>query len=403
VGHYRERYLRYIISKGISFSPIVGVIGHRQVGKTTLISHFSDDYESLDDSETFAEVNLSAKKFLQSQKAQLLIIDESQLAPTLFPALKEKVRLNKRPGQYILSGSVRFTARKLIRESLTGRIINFELLPFTVSEILHLPLPTIALQALKSSDLAVTIENFHLGTKDRLKIEKEIKLYLIRGGLPSLFFVRDSKLRSIKLNDQLITLLDRDLRLIHPTSLSLTQLFDFARELSRIEGQPINYAALEKKIQISEATQKKILYAMESIFLIRFLPIEGGKKGHVLYFEDQAEDVFLSYGKKDTHRSMEGLLFRNVRAQFHYQLGEQYRYFHFLTKNGGRVAFCVEGTSGVLGFSLLSEDHPTRSEMAAAKSFLAKYLNSKIIFVSPSLRFQLIDERIVILPLYCLV
>jgi predicted AAA+ superfamily ATPase len=62
-------------------------------------------------------------------------LDECQLAERLFPALKERVRKDKRPGQFYLSGSVRFTSKRLIRESLTGRIMTADLFPLTLSEL----------------------------------------------------------------------------------------------------------------------------------------------------------------------------------------------------------------------------------------------------------------------------
>jgi AAA domain len=68
-------------------------------------------------------------------------IDEAQLFPALFPALKAHVRINKRKGQFLLSGSVRFTSKADIRESLTGRIVSLELLPFTISGAAGVPLP----------------------------------------------------------------------------------------------------------------------------------------------------------------------------------------------------------------------------------------------------------------------
>ena len=81
----------------------------------------------------------SPKTFVQ-QTLSPFGIDECQLAPALFTALKLRVQAFKKTGQFVLSGSVRFTSRKAIRESLTGRIFNLELLPLTISEANRLPL-----------------------------------------------------------------------------------------------------------------------------------------------------------------------------------------------------------------------------------------------------------------------
>ena len=78
-------------------------------------------------------------------------INEAQLCSPLFPALKQWVRTNKAKEQFILSGSVRFTSKADIRESLTGRIISLELLPFTIAESAQL--------ALASPPQAVEMDN----------------------------------------------------------------------------------------------------------------------------------------------------------------------------------------------------------------------------------------------------
>jgi hypothetical protein len=73
--------------------------------------------------------------FAAALKLPRTALDECQLAERLFPALKERVRKDKRPGQFYLSGSVRFTSKRLIRESLTGRIMTADLFPLTLSEL----------------------------------------------------------------------------------------------------------------------------------------------------------------------------------------------------------------------------------------------------------------------------
>ena len=92
-------------------------------------------YVSLDDEEHLRFANGDAKAFVDALNAPGTAFDECQLSEPLFPALKERVRRNKRPGQFYLSGSVRFTSRKQIRESLTGRIMTADLYPLTLSEL----------------------------------------------------------------------------------------------------------------------------------------------------------------------------------------------------------------------------------------------------------------------------
>ncbi len=87
----------------------------------------SERYVSLDLAPVLNLASQDAISFLEKNKATPLVIDECQLAPELFPALKEHVRQDQKPGQFLLTGSVRFSSRRAIRESLAGRIVAWEL------------------------------------------------------------------------------------------------------------------------------------------------------------------------------------------------------------------------------------------------------------------------------------
>ena len=110
------------------------------MGKTTLLESFSSDYKTFDDPKELSFAMSEPDMFLENRKAPFAI-DEAQFCPPLFPALKEFVRKHKTPGKFLLSGSVRFTSRKAIRESLTGRIVGVEVLPFTIAEAHQVKLP----------------------------------------------------------------------------------------------------------------------------------------------------------------------------------------------------------------------------------------------------------------------
>ena len=136
----RQRYLSTSVSAALSHSAGVGILGQRQVGKTTVLEAASAEYTTFDRAIVLQQASADAETFLAGHAAPVGI-DEAQLCPPLFPALKEHVRIHKRKGQVLLSGSVRFTSKADIRESLTGRIVSLELLPFTVAEAAGMPLP----------------------------------------------------------------------------------------------------------------------------------------------------------------------------------------------------------------------------------------------------------------------
>jgi predicted AAA+ superfamily ATPase len=101
VAHLRNRLIAPIFNKVLTYSPIVGVLGHRQVGKTTFLESEIENYVTFDDLKTLRLAKTDAQKFLNKYHNKTVAIDECQFVETLFPALKEAVRKNKKPGQFI--------------------------------------------------------------------------------------------------------------------------------------------------------------------------------------------------------------------------------------------------------------------------------------------------------------
>ena len=87
--HSRTRFATPVLQKQARFWPIVGLIGARQVGKTTLMQSVLKGHEhiSLDDDEAREEAETTPKVFL-AKRQEPLLIDEIQKTPKLFDALK---------------------------------------------------------------------------------------------------------------------------------------------------------------------------------------------------------------------------------------------------------------------------------------------------------------------------
>ncbi|HEY8272273.1 MAG TPA: AAA family ATPase [Pseudobdellovibrionaceae bacterium] len=391
MAHLRVRYIQNMIEKAVHLSPLVGILGHRQVGKTTVLEKMCDTYRTLDKKTELNKAQFETENFLKYYPKSLQGIDECQLAPALFPALKEFVRIHKSPGQFLLSGSVRFTSRQAIRESLTGRIVNFELLPFSISELAHRELPQTITTILNLSTMDRVAQS--LSNSKISGLEKQYNYYFEHGGLPGVCFIQNKNLRHLRIKEQLQTLLDRDVRLVYPTNLSFSQIQDFFRYIAQNQGQDFNYSAAQKAIGLSPVTQKKLLQAFEGIFLIRRLRIEGTKKGDIFYLEDQAESFFMLDGQQTEKDQLEQLAYRNLRTQWYYQLGSTTREFHFLTRGGARLPFCIEQGGKRLGMLPIEEELPNRSEKSSAASFLKKYENARVLFLHNKKRLHVIDER----------
>lgn len=400
MAHQRKRYIYNLIKKAKAYSPLIGLIGHRQVGKTTALEALCDAYTTLDIKDELILSEENPAGFLKKHCRSLQGIDECQLSPALFPALKEQVRKHKQPGQYLLSGSVRFTSRSAIRESLTGRIVNFELLPFSVSEIAHRELPNTLEKVMSHTHLNSVSQSLESLYKLNPSLGKEYKYYFNHGGLPGICFIQDSRIREQRILEQFRTILDRDIRLIYPTSIPFSQLFDFLGYIARTQGQNFSYADAQKEIGISPITQKKIINSFESVFLLRRLPIEGDYKGFCIYLEDQAESKMLIGNKLSSKSEYEQLVYRNLRTQLYYTIGVPFREFIYKTRGGVHIPYCIERNGFTLGIIPIDGDKPTLSEQAQAGSFLKFYQNSRVLFISESKKLEPIDNRSLLAPVY---
>ena len=78
---------------------------------------------------------------LLESSRRLIILDEAQLWPELFPRLRGIIDVERQKfGRFLLLGSVSPALMKHVSESLAGRLSLVELNPFTLSELSGTPL-----------------------------------------------------------------------------------------------------------------------------------------------------------------------------------------------------------------------------------------------------------------------
>ncbi len=397
--HERKRAVLPLYQKLIQASPLIGVFGHRHVGKTTFVNQVARGYVTFDNIEKRKIAQEQPELFIQSLRNAPFAIDECQIVPEIFPELKEHVRKNKKPGQFLLTGSVRFTSRKAIRESLAGRMMFFELFPMIISELDERELPDVFNRLLDANEMS---EHVHekLSKNDFNKRQKSIDKYLHNGGLPGICFLREQRLIRERLDDLHRLILDRDMRMVHETKLSLEVLMAYLKIIASFGWRGYSYTEVKKELGLSPVTQKSLLYAFESIFLIRKIPIYGGSKGDIILMEDQLEENLLSKTKWQIKDQLNSLIYRNMRAQFHYRLGNIITIQSYWTRNNARVPLVIKSKENTLGLMVIESEEPTLSELRAAESLLKYETNVKVVFVSYKSNFaKTINKKLIILPI----
>ena len=227
---YDENVLRILMAE----FPVTAILGPRQSGKTTLAHKFKADHffdlENPTDQAMLAEAKLALEPL-----SGLIVIDEIQRVPELFPLIRYLVDTRK-DQRYLILGSA---SRDLIRqssESMAGRIAYHELQGFRMGDV---------------------------------GADQWRKLWL-NGGLPPAFTAH-SDAQSQRWRQQYIaTFLERDIPQLGITIPAAT-LQRFWTMLCHYHGQTVNYSEFARSFGISDMTVRRYLDILEGTFMVRLL------------------------------------------------------------------------------------------------------------------------------------
>ena len=238
-----SRLLQLGLSGLLARHPVVGLLGPRQVGKTTLALAVAEnrpclylDLESPSDLAKLAEPEL----FLRLHEDKLVILDEIQRVPGLFQVLRGLVdqgRRSKRPnGRFLVLGSAGIDLLQQSSESLAGRIAYTEMPPLLLEET-----------GAKSAD----------------------SLWL-RGGFPSSFTAPNDAASLEWRRNFIRTYLERDIPQLGPRipSETLRRLWTM---LAHEQGSMLNAARLAAALGLSGQTMGRYIDLLCDLLLVRRL------------------------------------------------------------------------------------------------------------------------------------
>lgn len=233
----RARLLNQLKS-ALRRSPAVSLLGPRQSGKTTLArTLITPDSENYFDLERPASLRrLEDPETSLGELRGLVVIDEVQRRPDLFPILRVLIDRPRSPARFLLLGSASPALLRQSSESLAGRIEVIETSGFSVEEVGQ---------------------------------DRSARLWL-RGGFPR-SFVATSEPRSITWREEFIrTFLEQDLPQLG-IRIPSPQLNRFWTMLAHYHGQIWNAAEPAKSLGLSQPTVRSYLDLMTSAYMIRQL------------------------------------------------------------------------------------------------------------------------------------
>jgi hypothetical protein len=214
--------------------PVIVLTGARQTGKTsTFVRLFPNhSFVSLDLPTEAEQAEKEPRSFLQRHPPPV-IIDEVQYAPGLFRHLKAEVDAKRTSnGQFLLTGSQKFTLMKNVSESLAGRADIVELETLSFAEI-RAALP-----------------------------KTRVETAIVRGGFPELYANPDIDLVPFY-NSYLATYLERDIRLLTNVG-SLRDFERFVRACALRSANLLNKADLARDVGIAPSTSNHWLSMLEA-------------------------------------------------------------------------------------------------------------------------------------------
>ena len=130
------RLLTATVDRLLRTMPAVVVMGARQTGKSTLARELlpgKRSYLTLDDLDVREQAERAPQELLQ--RDDRLVLDEVQRAPDLLLSIKRAVDKERRPGQFLLTGSANLLLMQRVSESLAGRASYVTLWPLTQGEL----------------------------------------------------------------------------------------------------------------------------------------------------------------------------------------------------------------------------------------------------------------------------
>ena len=124
-NNYIQRSISDHLTKLLKHFPSIVIVGARQVGKSTLVKHLFPKYSYVlfDPYEDIENARSDPDLFLDNHSLPI-ILDEIQYAPELISAIKRRIDKNRKPGQYILTGSQQWGVMEKMAESMTGRVVS---------------------------------------------------------------------------------------------------------------------------------------------------------------------------------------------------------------------------------------------------------------------------------------
>lgn len=323
-----------LLNTALKRSPVVALLGPRQCGKTTLARQVAGsatgDYFDLESPRD--DLRLSNPERALSSLRGLVVLDEVQRRPDIFPILRVLADRSRKPARFLLLGSASPEIVQSVSESLAGRVEFVDLHGFDLSEI-------------------------GSGHADKL---------WRRGGFPRSFLARNES-GSLAWREGFIrTFLERDLPQLG-IRIPAPAMRRFWTMLAHYHGQTWNASELGRSLGLSDKTVRGYLDILSATFMVRQLQpwhenlAKRQVKAPKVYLRDTGllhallslPDARSLMGHPKVGASWEGFAVEQILRR----TGSAHAYF-WATHGGGELDLLLMSKGKRLGFEVKYAESP---------------------------------------------
>jgi predicted AAA+ superfamily ATPase len=365
------------IKSALEQNRVVALIGPRQCGKTTLarllVEPTSINYFDLEDPVSLARLDqpMTGLQNLQG----LVVIDEIQRRPDLFPILRVLCDRSPLPARFLILGSASPALLRQSSESLAGRISYISMSGFSLAEV---------------------------GTS-------ELDKHWQRGGFPLSFLSATDQSSFTWRKDFISTFLERDVTQFG-FNIPATALFRFWSALAHFHGQVWNAAEVARTLMVGESTARRYLDLLQDLLMIRQLSpwFANMKKRQVKSPKYYFHDTGLLHYLLSIHNEQELATHPRSGASWEgYVIEEMIKVmapeeaYFWSTYSGAELDLLLIKNGKIIGVECKRVDVPrmTPSMQIALRDLKLE----KLVVVYPGQRMYELNERITVMPITSLV
>jgi predicted AAA+ superfamily ATPase len=331
---------------------VCGLLGPRQVGKTTLARQYAAKFKSVHFIDLENPLDLARLEnpmlALAAIQADLIVIDEIQRRPELFPVLR--VLVDEKPRKFLILGSASRDLLQQSSETLAGRIGYIELPPFSLEET------------------------------------HEYKKLWLRGGFPIAYLAKTNRESYAWRQSYISTFMERDIPSLG-FNIPPNQMRRLWMMLAHNHGNILNSSELGVALSITHHTVRNYIDILAGTFMIRLLQpwFENiGKrqiKSPKVYLRDsglfhallgiQSHEQLTTYPRLGA--SWEGFALEEIIKKYDAQPEEC---FFWATQGGAELDLLIVKNGKLLGFEIKYTDAPktTKSMMVALEDLKLDHL-----------------------------